>query len=199
MIEPELRQMGHIDRWSILRTNHRQTDAAHSYFVAMYSEYIVHNHFPDHFTESETLDVIRAALYHDIPETISGDAPGPYKRLIFKYQPEFKKTASERLMKKVHQWFPWYYEEPRRKIRAVVAVADLFEASMFLSEELNSGNQAVRSTHTYLCDLTKNACSDLGLVMNNDRAAEDLWNDLNDAIQATVNFTHEKATTIDVI
>jgi len=68
-----------VDRWQVVRTDQRQSLAEHSYLVAMFAAKYCRNIGISYEIENEA---IRCALYHDLPEVLTGDIVAPVKELI---------------------------------------------------------------------------------------------------------------------
>lgn len=67
----QLYRAGSVERYHTVRTHHRQTLADHSWGVAMVLLKI---------KPSVGADVLKAALVHDLAESVTGDVPFPVKR-----------------------------------------------------------------------------------------------------------------------
>lgn len=77
MFEKELRDLSFVPRWGIVRTINRQAVSDHSYYVTVYAKEICEYLG---LSAEQTLDVVTAAIWHDVPERITGDIPGPVKK-----------------------------------------------------------------------------------------------------------------------
>lgn len=145
------RDMNVVPRWGILRLTRQQNVAEHSYFVTLYTVAIC-----DLLNLGEaTRDLaVRHALTHDLPETMSGDIPAPWKKLAGGdgETPALSGILSQRFGADAHVV---------GIVPAVVAVADLYEAAMFLAGEEAVGNQSVKEVLHHLCDRLHKACMDL--------------------------------------
>lgn len=142
MFESERRDLAWVPRWSIIRVNRRQSVAEHSYFVSCYGLEIarrldwpkVTSHVMD---QGEVRHLL--ALYllrHDEGECLSGDLPGPIKRLC-----GFDDTKLDKLLEARFGPAPTVTAD----MKAIRRAADLIDECFYLAGEWNSGNQAVLS------------------------------------------------------
>ena len=76
-MDPQMRTLSYIPRWSIIRTTRTQNVAEHSYYVAVYTKQICDwlDVEPD-----EKAKLVWMALMHDVDEMITGDIPTPSKK-----------------------------------------------------------------------------------------------------------------------
>lgn len=115
------RRLSIVPRWSIIPTIRQQNVAEHSFQVAVLTRYLVSFH-----AESSSRvffsECLIEALGHDMEEAVEGDMPGgPVKKKDF-----------EALTKEKGQ------------VWAVVKMADMLEAYLFLEEERALGNAQVK-------------------------------------------------------
>lgn len=124
-VAPYFRDLAHVPRWSIVRTNRYQSVAEHSYFVATMVPA-----FSDAYNIPVNKNVLLAALFMDADELHTGDMPSP-----------FKKTFPAKII-----------PEPICDICkealtiteiSMLKVIDRLEAVLFLIEEEKSGNRYV--------------------------------------------------------
>lgn len=143
-----LSRMRHIERWSLMRCAEKENIQEHSHMVAV----IAH-----------TLGLIRrdvfsvpcvperyaaAALYHDIPEILTGDLPTPIKY----YSPEIRDAyravealACEKLAATLppelrSSLAPWIMGEDAEEAHSIVKAADKLSAYVKCIEERRAGN-----------------------------------------------------------
>lgn len=149
----EFRVLGHIPRWSIIRTIRQQNVAEHTTmvmflvdrFCAWLGERDAIGLFEAYMIEP--VDIIRMALYHDMSEILSGDIANPAKQAMFRTpgaKDGYKAWEADRLKDR----FPWYVEPTNSFGRDVVGLCDLLEADMFLLEEARMGNTEVNAIGT---------------------------------------------------
>lgn len=156
-LEREIREMAHVPRWPMTRLTRQQFLAEHSYFVAVYAIRLVDVIAPT-LPDSFKYKVVRAALFHDLDEIVTGDISGPTKKAIFKHNPDVKhefKTWARKILGRRLPWAPKYLDESEDDglVKFIVGLADLIEARLFLSEEHNAGNRNVRSLASYIAEL----------------------------------------------
>lgn len=130
----DIRATKDVKRWHMIRVKREQNLAEHSFMVALIagklSEILM-----EPLTEREEADVLKLSLLHDIPEVEFGDIPTPTK----------KKLAQIGLgdvygVLEAHFWhsrgsksIPEFNASAR--VRNLVRLADLMEATMFYNEE----------------------------------------------------------------
>ena len=94
MFERELRDASFVPRWTTVRSHRTQSVADHSFYVAIYSEQIAgHLSWP-----GDRHELLLWALWHDMPETATGDIPGPMKRRISEVAPDTLPTIDAETM-----------------------------------------------------------------------------------------------------
>ena len=123
------RNLADIRRWGIVRTVREQSVAEHSFFVALWVPRLLAaaGYGGD---KALLFDAMAYALEHDKDEVVSGDSPTP-----------FKKRLPEGVFQDAVATFGLSPPEPKPLIKAAVKVLDLFEAAMFVAEEMNLGNK----------------------------------------------------------
>ena len=136
----EDRELQFVPRWCIVRTLRQQSVAEHSYYVALWADRVAR---AVGITDSETLYKLgRKALVHDLAtEIYSGDIPATFKRQLTKD-----------LGRDLHG-LGNFNNNPVSEAEdinvlsehgvAILKVADLIEALVFLFEEQQLGNQAL--------------------------------------------------------
>jgi len=131
------RDVSYVSRWTILRRNRHQYLAEHSYFVAVYADQIARLIEWD----GDYGKLMRYALYHDLDETITGDIPGPAKRLGWtkrKAATVLGSIVSDKFGKDVSD----VIASTSKAITSIVSAADSVEEVCYLAEEALSGNSA---------------------------------------------------------
>lgn len=161
------RDMAHVPRWAILRKNRQQNLAEHCYYVAVYADQVARIIG----WEGNYATLMRYALYHDLDETITGDIPGPAKRLAWD-----KKRAEDALSgvmtAKYGQDVVDARDEAPEAVRAIVSVADSIDEVCYLSEEVMSGNVWVKTVLNEAFDRLKTRW--MNLPTDPDQL-DDLW------------------------
>lgn len=132
---PSWRDMAHVPRWVILRRNRQQNLAEHSYYVTLYADQVARLIG----WQGDYAELMRYALYHDADETVTGDIPGPIKRVAWD-----KEKAKERIDKVMTDKYGLdvvnAISSAPHDVKAIVSVADAIEEVSYLVEELLSGN-----------------------------------------------------------
>ena len=145
-------RMKYIRRWSLMRSLRDETDMEHSFQVAYVAHAlaIIGNELYD-----KTYDVgkvLSLALYHDLPETITGDMPTPVKycrpemRAVYK---DIERNAGKSLLATLPEELRGAFTEfiaPEGKTaeKALVKVADKISAYLKCLEETKAGNTEFR-------------------------------------------------------
>ena len=145
-------RMKYIRRWSLMRSLRDETDMEHSFQVA----YVAHAlAIIGNELYGKTYDigkVLSLALYHDLPETITGDMPTPIKycrpemRAVYK---DIEKNAGRSLLATLPEdirpaFAASIAPEGKSKEKALVKVADKISAYLKCLEETKAGNTEFR-------------------------------------------------------
>lgn len=148
----EIRAMEHRTRWAIVPTTKDQLLSSHSYFVAMYSMWIVDHILTEEWLGKVSRDkVIEAALLHDLEETFTGDIVSPVKKEMLREGKESYKRWEKEIRDK---WFgESFYQEPDDEVKAVVSVADVMESAAYIGQELFQGNAELAPIYEHLVDV----------------------------------------------
>lgn len=154
MLEREYRELSFVTRWALLRRIRQQSIAEHSYYVALYAMQIAQMiQWPEAFphTAGNTGDLLRAALYHDLGEVVSGDPPGPvHRRAILNvdhWQKEIAKGVNRRFGENVAAEWKGAVSPTSNvglEVKAIIKVADSLDALFYLLTEQQMGNGTVR-------------------------------------------------------
>lgn len=138
------RNLADVKRWAIVRTIRTQSVAEHSYFVAMMMPRLLREYG---FTDPAfMLAATEYALLHDRDEVLSGDIATPIKKRI---DADVFSAVSEEFGLKV---------EADEVTKAATKVLDLFEAGLFLAEEISMGNGRVCDILTVIKRKLAGAC-----------------------------------------
>lgn len=145
-------RMKYIRRWSLMRSLRDETDMEHSFQVA----YVAHAlAIIGNELYSKTYDigkVLSLALYHDLPETITGDMPTPIKycrpemRAVYK---DIEKNAGRSLLATLPEdirpaFAAAIAPEGKSEEKALVKMADKISAYLKCLEETKAGNTEFR-------------------------------------------------------
>lgn len=117
-MNPIYRELAHVPRWAIVRTNRQQSVAEHAFFVARYAIDICRE-----LGINPRPEFIEYCLKHDDEELYSGDIPAPYKKMR-----------------------GWNSEKPKCLLDVewmILKAADLLESILFLIDEQLLGNKTV--------------------------------------------------------
>jgi 5'-deoxynucleotidase YfbR-like HD superfamily hydrolase len=141
----KIRDASHVQRWHTKRSIHRQTVGEHTFGVVAI---ILHLWPYSH------LNLIKAAMWHDIPEIATGDIPAPTKR---KY-PDLNMA----LQIAEHEFMVEHglYEGMNSNEINRLKLADLAELVLYAHEEMQAGNKTfkvsysngVKYIHDMVCD-----------------------------------------------
>lgn len=130
IVSPLDRILSDVQRWGIVRTIRSQTVAEHSFFVALWMPKLLRRHG---VTDAETiLAAVEHALHHDMGEVTTGDVPAPLKIHL----PPGALDHAARELGVGH-------DDPGPLISAATKALDLFEAALFLCEDIALGNHRV--------------------------------------------------------
>ena len=143
-----LSRMKYIDRWGLMRNTRQENLSEHSFETAVLAHALAtlrNVRFGGH-VQPERAAVL--ALFHDAPETLTGDLPTPVKY----YNPEIRDAYREvetvsarRLLSMLPDalrpaYEPLLLEDPESGYHAVVKAADKLSAYIKCVEELKAGN-----------------------------------------------------------
>lgn len=151
-----LRDMGMTKRMHIKRTIKEQTVAEHSYHVAMLVWKLC--------DKEPSAELLKACLFHDLAEAVTGDIPAPVKWL----SPTIKAELIE-----MEDAFNKYYGlevslSPKEEI--ILKWADSLELMWHCVDEMQMGNRNVQDVYDNLLGFTqtleplKNAIQELNKV-----------------------------------
>jgi 5'-deoxynucleotidase YfbR-like HD superfamily hydrolase len=159
MLDPELRTLSVVPRWTVIRTLARDTVATHSFFVALYADYI-----------AELLDwpgdrhlLMKFALLHDSEESLTGDVPGPVKTFIMSREGAgWLRRTMETWLPSVSKFRAQFLEftaasAQEMDIELITKVADKIDALIFILTELRQGNRHLERTADELWASTEKA------------------------------------------
>lgn len=131
----EYRDLSWTPRWCIARVNRRQSVAEHHYYVSLYA-YLIASLIG--FPGERLGHLLVCALTHDVEESFTADWPGPVKRAVIdrvNYDSFVRRNVEARFGDSVVLAFP--------DLKAILDVAGLLDEVLYLSGEMQSGNQAV--------------------------------------------------------
>lgn len=159
-------RMKYINRWALMRNEHTENLSEHSFEVASIAHAlaVIGNR---RFGKSYNTD--RAALiglYHDAPETLTGDMPTPVKYYSEQVRAAYK-TVEENACKRLVSMLPEEFREDYapfftpceadRELWRLVKAADKISALIKCGEERKAGNSefetAARGLHGAVADM----------------------------------------------
>lgn len=141
-----------IDRWGIMPCRNRGSMGAHSHRVAIYADQIC-GLISGLTLPAFRYNVMRWALWHDMPEIITGDIQGPCKEhmdrgRLKKYEADFMSHMFPGMAIDVHP-------DDTAMIIAIVKVADMLDECLWIVGEEKMGNQHLADvwfgSHAALC------------------------------------------------
>ena len=140
--------MKYISRWGLMRNSRPENIAEHSLEVAIITHLLCELRNRRFGGNIDVSKAVLTAVYHDVPEIITGDLPTPVKY----YDPEIKSAykrvegaAVEKLLSTVpddlrEDYAELFDESSDPEIRAIVKAADKISALIKCIEESRSGN-----------------------------------------------------------
>ena len=142
-------RMKYINRWALMRNEHSENLCEHSFEVSVIAHALAvigNKRF------GKSLDGERAALlglYHDTPETLTGDMPTPVKYYSEEVRLAYK-TVEENACRSLVEMLPEDFredfapmfipEESDRELWQLVKAADKISALIKCNEEKKAGN-----------------------------------------------------------
>lgn len=141
-------RMKYIARWGLMRNSRPENIAEHSLEVAIITHLLCELRNRRFGGNVDVFKAVLTAVYHDVPEIITGDLPTPVKY----YDPEIKAAykrvehaAVDKLISSIPEdlrggYAPLFDEEADPEIAAIVKAADKLSALIKCIEERRSGN-----------------------------------------------------------
>lgn len=157
MFERDLRNMATVKRWGIVPTIKDQSNAEHTFFVICYVNDICTYL---EVTDDVRLAALKYAIWHDMDEILTGDAPGPHKRhFMIKNSNWVFKSMEKIFNRRTDRMYGTMLREPgaagkNEAMHTIVKAADLIESVLFLVEETRLGNSNV---HEHIAQLSDQA------------------------------------------
>ncbi len=142
-------RMKYINRWALMRNEHSENLAEHSFEVSViaYALTVIGNRRLGKKLDSERAAFL--ALYHDAPETLTGDMPTPVKYYNDEVRDAYK-TVEDVACKSLIEMLPEEFREdyvsaflPREEDKELwkyVKAADKISALIKCMEEKKAGN-----------------------------------------------------------
>ncbi|MBQ8003639.1 MAG: 5'-deoxynucleotidase [Oscillospiraceae bacterium] len=157
-------RMKYISRWSLMRNARTENVAEHSFHVAVLAHALAVISRDVFGKDADPGRAAAAALYHDMPEILTGDLPTPIKYYGSDIKNAYKRIESEAAKKllsnltdKMRGGIAAAAEEEDAAILKLVKAADKLDAYIKCLEEINAGNSdfktALKQTHDALFSL----------------------------------------------
>ncbi|NLB04826.1 MAG: 5'-deoxynucleotidase, partial [Fastidiosipila sp.] len=151
-----IHRMRYINRWGLMRNTEQENLQEHSHDVAVIAHLLAlvrQEYYPENRLCPDPDFVAALALFHDLPEIITGDMPKPVKyhnvRMEASYR-EIERDASRTLLAMLPKDLACHYEklllpdekEPLvREAIYLVKAADCFSAYIKCMDEQKAGNR----------------------------------------------------------
>jgi len=166
-----LQRQHNIQRWALMHNSYTESVAAHSRDVAIIAHALaeIGNKFCGKMHNAERVALL--ALYHDVPEILTGDMPTPVKK-IPKLKEVFKEVESEAsgvllgmlpdAMGKSDEFESLFFEVKKdRELWRLVKAADKISALIKCQkEELLGNKEFVQAKEAQLVSLKKMNCEE---------------------------------------
>lgn len=140
--------MKYINRWGLMRNTRQENIAEHSLEVAMIAHLLCEIRNKRLGGNADAGKAVMIALYHDVPEIITGDLPTPvkyYSPVISEAYKNVEKAAAEKLLLGIPKDLRDSYkdifdDENDSDLRIIVKAADKLSALIKCIEERQTGN-----------------------------------------------------------
>ena len=143
-----LSRMKYIVRWSLMRSTVQENVQEHSHMVAVLAHALGLVRREVFGGEADPEHLAAIALFHDMPEILTGDLPTPIKyhsRSIKSAYDEVEDVAVEKLLDSLPEALRGAYRElltaPERPEYTLVKAADKLSAYLKCVEERRAGNR----------------------------------------------------------
>ena len=155
-----LHRMRYIHRWSLMRNTETENIMEHSYEVAVIAHVLAlirQKYFAQNRICPDPDRVAVLALYHDLPEIMTGDLPTPVKYATREMRDSYRLVEQEAAQKLLNMLpddlreyyrpllFPDLDDEEIKEAMLLVKAADRFGAYIKCMDELKAGNNEFRS------------------------------------------------------
>lgn len=151
-------RMKYINRWGLMRNSRSENIAEHSLEVAIITHLLCELRNRRFGGNIDVSKAVMTAVYHDVPEIITGDLPTPVKYYDPDIRDAYKRVehaAVDKLLSGIPEdlrgdYAPLFDESSDPEIAQIVKAADKISALIKCIEERRSGNsdfaEAERST-----------------------------------------------------
>lgn len=120
-----------VSRWHSVATVYKQSLAAHSHLVTLYSRYLAAVIAPQ-MSASELLLLLETAMWHDMPETKTGDMSTPLKRSIERHYPKGESPLDKLEMQLCPPYAELKTAVKGTYIEVIVKLADIMDAIHYI-------------------------------------------------------------------
>ncbi len=141
-------RMKYISRWSLMRNTRTENVAEHSFHVSVLAHALAVISRDVFGKEIDPARVAAAALYHDMPEILTGDLPTPIKYYGADIKQAYKrieKEAGEKLLShltpEMKPGIAAAAMDCDDAVNRLVKAADKLDAYIRCLEEINAGNR----------------------------------------------------------
>ena len=149
-----LMRMKYITRWALMRNTRAENICEHSYDVATLTHALAVLENTRFNGNIRVKDAVMIALYHDVPEILTGDMPTPVKYVNPTLRDAFKQVEADAtatilgllpddLRLEYAGWFS--PDDDLQAEKRIVKAADKLAALIKCEEELRQGNTEFRS------------------------------------------------------
>ena len=143
-----LSRMKYIERWSLMRSTQTENIAEHSYYVAVLAHALGVIRRDVFGKPCDPEQCATGALYHDIPEILTGDLPTPIKYFNPEIRGAYRRVeqiATEKLLAELPEQMrgsvAGLVREQDPGVRELVRAADKLSAYLKCVEEMRMGNR----------------------------------------------------------
>lgn len=149
-----LYRMKYIARWSLMRNTRTENVAEHSYHVSVLAHALAVISRDVFGRDIDPGRVCAAALYHDMPEILTGDLPTPIKYYGSDIKEAYKRIEKEatntllsHLTDEMKDGISSAAAEDDKTVVSFVKAADKLDAYIKCLEEINAGNHDFKTAH----------------------------------------------------
>ncbi len=149
-----LMRMKYITRWALMRNTRAENICEHSYDVATLTHALAVLENTRFNGNIRVKDAVMIALYHDVPEILTGDMPTPVKYVNPTLRDAFKQVEADATATILGllpddlrgEYAAWFSPDENLKAeKRIVKAADKLAALIKCEEELRQGNTEFRS------------------------------------------------------
>ncbi len=144
-----LSRMKYINRWALMRNTHKENLSEHSLEVAMIAHALATIHNRRFGGDINAEKVALMAIYHDVPEILTGDMPTPVKYFNEDVKAAYDKVedaACKRLIELLPDYLKedykdlFFHKDTDKELWKFVKAADKISALIKCIEEQKAGN-----------------------------------------------------------